>query len=368
MILSDNVSQNRIMTISQLIVCLCLLLLQLFQARAQDFASVTKKGREAKAEKSNFQHRNTNKSSKRGAAHVTRSEKTKNGDRKRSDGKGTNSLAAKAGKGSCISKNQKECGRLLDCVWVMNSCAALSPRCESFLSKTSCEINSSINTCIWNDNKCMFVVFPSESPSEQPMLLPTTNPPSPWPTYYPTTPVSELPTGPDTGLELDLIVGIRTPDCPRLLGQATTPRPSPLPIPPTVEPTASPTAKPTPRPSARPANRPTTRPTNRPTTLPTIRPTPPPTNRPTTRPTTRPTSKPTAKPTNSPTAKPTLRPTLFRTRTPTTKPTAEPTPRPTQRPSIGTSTADPIITFRRGDLKKDIKRFGFKVSKGLTVR
>ncbi|KAL7485353.1 hypothetical protein ACHAW6_010955 [Cyclotella cf. meneghiniana] len=281
-------------------------------------------------------------SSKRGATHLTRSEKTKNGDRKSRDGKGTNGLAAKAGKGSCISKNQKECGRLMDCVWIMNSCVTIPPLCESFLSQTSCEINSSINTCVWKDNKCISTVeFPTESPSEPPVPFPTTNPPSPWPTYFPTAAVSELPTGPETGLELDLIVGIRTPDCPRLLGQAPTPRPSPLPTPPdTLGPTASPSAKPTPRPSARPTKLPTTRPT----------------------------LKPTVKPTNSPTAKPTLLPTVRRTRTPTNKPTEKPTPRPTQKPSIGTSTAGPIITFRRGDLKKDIKRFGFKVSKGLTVR
>eukprot|EP00804_Cyclotella_cryptica_P015325 CCRYP_005425-RA/>CCRYP_005425-RA protein AED:0.41 eAED:0.49 QI:0/0/0/1/0/0/2/0/261 len=239
---------------------LLLLLLNLFQASGQDSVSVTKNSRASKAKKTNSH------------VLVTESKVGKINDYV----KGKSKLAAKGGKGSCNYKNEKECGRFVDCAWVMNSCVTMPPPCESFLSQTSCEINSSITTCMWKDNTCKFVEFSTESPSEPPVPvpLPATYPPSPWPTYYPIVAISELPTEAQVGLELDLIVGIRTPDCPRLLGQASTPRPSPHPIPlDTLEPTASHILKPTPCPSNRPINLPTIRPTSKPTVKPTARPT-----------------------------------------------------------------------------------------------
>jgi hypothetical protein len=124
--------------------------------------------------------------------------------------------------------------------------------------------------------------------------------PSPWPTYNPIQAISEFPTDAQIGLDAELVVGIRTPDCPRLLGQNTTPRPIVID---TLEPTAPPTLKPT--------------------------------------------SHPTLEPTTPPTSKPTL----------------IPTPRPIAKPESTSSN----VTFQRGALTKDIKRFGFKVSKGITV-
>ena len=133
---------------------------------------------------------------------------------------------------------------------------------------------------------------PTSSPSEtrigEDEDVPATYFPSPWPTYYPVEAESELPTYTDIGLDADIVVGIRTPNCPRFMGESTTPRPITMD---TVEPTKLPTSKPSNRPSKNPSNR------------------------------------------------------------------------PTQRPS-----SLPGITFERGALKKDIKRFGFKVSKGMTVR
>ena len=123
--------------------------------------------------------------------------------------------------------------------------------------------------------------------------------PSPWPTYYPVEAVSEFPTEVQVGLDMELVIGVRTPDCPKFLGQESTPRPI---------------------------------------VLDTLRPTAPPTPR--------------------PTAPPTLRP------TPTPKPSVPPTP----KPIAAAPTTNAKITFQRGVLKKNIKRFGFKVSRGLTVR
>ena len=117
--------------------------------------------------------------------------------------------------------------------------------------------------------------------------------PSPWPTYYPVEVVSVLPTEVQVGLDMDLIIGVRTPDCPDLLGQDSTPRPIVLD-------TLRPTAPPTPQPTAS---------------------------------------------------------------------TPRPTPPPTPKPTAATPTTNEAkITFQRGALKKNIKRFGFKVSRGLTVR
>ena len=126
---------------------------------------------------------------------------------------------------------------------------------------------------------------PSAAQTGQDEDVPTTPSPSSWPTYYPVEAESDLPTYLDIGLDAELVVGIRTPDCPRFMGESTTPRPIAMD---TLEPTQSPTS-----------------------------------------------DRPSEKPSNS----------------------------PTQRPSTRLA-----VTFERGALKKDIKRFGFTVSKGITVK
>lgn len=156
---------------------------------------------------------------------------------------------------------------------------------------------------------------PSKSPASSPQpeisdgedadamfSFPITSFPSPWPTYYPVE-VSEFPTDADIGLDADLVIGVRTPDCPPLLRIRTTPRPI-----------AVDTLRPTIAPSLEPSVHPTTKPTPMPTAA------------------------------------------------PSSKPTVHPTPKPTPKPAATT------ITFQRGAMLKDIKRFGFKVSRGITVR
>lgn len=138
---------------------------------------------------------------------------------------------------------------------------------------------------------------PPTTPSSQPeisieqdtdIMLPTTSFPSPWPTYYPVEAVSEFPTDAEIGLDVNLVIGIRTPDCPPLMGRSITPRPVAID-------TREPTAAPSPKPSDRTTSNPTSRPA------------------------------PTSPTTNA-------------------------------------------ITFQRGVVRKDIKRFGFKVSRGISVK
>jgi hypothetical protein len=99
----------------------------------------------------------------------------------------------------------------------------------------------------------------------QDVPFPSTSFPSPWPTYNHVEDISEFPTDAQIGLDMDLVVGIRTPECPPLMGQATTPRPIEID---TLEPTTSPT----PRPSRKPSLEPTSSPTSKPTLVPTPKP------------------------------------------------------------------------------------------------
>jgi len=120
---------------------------------------------------------------------------------------------------------------------------------------------------------------PSESPTDQPTGLPSeyevfnakdppTMFPSPWPTYFPVGAVSDFPTEEQIGLDLELVVGIRTPECPPLSGHAT---PAPIAVN-TPTPTVSPTSlKPSPKPSGIPTVKPTAQPTPRPSMKPTPR-------------------------------------------------------------------------------------------------
>jgi hypothetical protein len=89
---------------------------------------------------------------------------------------------------------------------------------------------------------------------------------------------------------------------------------------------------------------------------------------PTPRPIARDTLEPTDLPTMKPTPRPSNRPTIQPTDRPTRHPTANPTDRPTSKPSPSPTASRPEVTFQRGALVKDIARFEFKVSKGITVR
>ena len=146
----------------------------------------------------------------------------------------------------------------------------------------------------------------------------TANLPTTWPTYIPRE-------------ELELTIEIRSPECPPLQNLAQTPPTTETPRPiarDTLEPTKEPSLSPT----LKPFLRQTVRPTPHLTVKPTIHPT---TNRSAVKPSS-------AHPSNQPSKKPTIQPAdqSFRTE----------------------------VTFLRGALVKDIARFGFKVSKGITVR
>jgi hypothetical protein len=172
---------------------------------------------------------------------------------------------------------------------------------------------------------------------ENVIVIDSPEPPSPWPTYFPTNFNSELPTSEKIATDSVLIFGERSPNCPPLLPKLTN------------------TNKPTPKPSIPTRINPITL---KPVQIPvdTLSPTKQPnTPKPIPIDSLAPTDEPSREPSKQPTSKP-------------TPATQRPSPAPSKKPGSAPTTTNSEITFRRGDLKKDIQRFGIKITKGMSVR
>ncbi|KAL3801512.1 hypothetical protein HJC23_000950 [Cyclotella cryptica] len=269
--------------------------------------------------------------------------------------------------GSCKSiTRKKDCENEIDCMWVDNVCIGDTPTCQEFMNQKSCVEHAYIDKCIWKNDEC--IIDDEDQPNDAPV-----SPPSPWPTYFPVATVSESPTDVGVGFETVLVSGTRTPNCPPLLRSMRTSLPSPRPTQkPTSIPTSRRTSNPTPKPTLANTLKPTVVPTSRPTPKPTMNPSPTPI---TTRPTRVPSPRPTTKRSNpkqpkapATVANPKMPPTTPPTDGAQTFLTMSPTPPQPDAPLGTKSSSTRALTYRRGNLSKDISRFGFRVSKGITVR
>lgn len=271
---------------------------------------------------------------------------------------------------SCSSKSKEECDSN-ECAWIDKQCVDLPVACSSFLKQKSCETNDYVEDCLWKDEECV-----EQTEIMSPMTM--------MPTYSP----SIIATEPTQNIEIDFIATESPQNIDLLETPTIVPAPSPAilncdpigsriyPVPrprngPITFLTQSPTASAlptqtndadTPRPSATPSGG--TPPIVSITQTPTA-------SGPSEKPTKavgRPKSSDEESPpivtiTRSPTASPTAA-----TSSPTASPTPDidaDTPSPTNRPVkvvegpvLGDQ--DSPVTYRRGDLLKDIPRLGIK--------
>lgn len=269
---------------------------------------------------------------------------------------------------SCKSINRKkDCDNAKDCIWMDLKCVGNPPTCQEFMNQNSCVQNAFIGKCIWKNDECI-IDGDDELTDASPMSSP-----SPWPTYFPVASVSESPTDEGVGFETDIISGIRAPNCPPLLHALRTSLPSSRPTQkPTSDQSSPLTSTPTPDPTKAAITKPIVIHSARPTPKLTKNPSPKPISpRPTNLPLPRPTTKqinPKQPKASETTANPTMPPTAPPTAGANTLLMISPTP-PQPKALIETKTSSAqALTYRRGDLSKDIRRFGFRVSKGITVR
>lgn len=204
---------------------------------------------------------------------------------------------------ACNSRDKKGDCNTDGCVWIDEHCVDDPPKCSSFANQKSCEKSKLVKGCLWQDEACI------DTDTSQDEEAPTV-----WPTYSPSVPSTRSPAkiAPPPLVTHEFDIDSPTPQvgCDPIGSRTTLTGPT------------------IPRPTR---NNPITR---------------------------FPTSPPSGSPTLLPSKAPTTSP-LDPTSSPSTSPLKAPTSAPVRKK---VPKGPSPVTFRRGDLRKDIDRFGFKGS------